>query len=203
MAFKISEKYNNTDWTGLTLVDGNSTKWAEGISIIKDRFDSRFFNHINNIRPDEFSGFVIMAIDCLLIETLMQFYLGADNTEVHYKGKQWMAFTDFFKNSSHFSTAFKTNQICHTFYQHFRCGLLHQAQTKKKSLIKVCEPELLSFAAPTNINAGLIIDREKFHDNLVSEFNDYLKKLTNNENNFKGNNLRINAIAKMTLICAE
>lgn len=203
MPFKISEKYQNTDWKSLNLLDDNNVNWTDGISIIKDRFFSRFFSQIEKIKDDEFSGFVVMSIDCLLIETLMQFYLGVDNTEVNYKSEQWKVFKDFFKNSTYFKADFKTNKICKTFYQQFRCGLLHQAQTKEKSLIKICQTNLLTLADTKNVKVGLIIDRTQFHNSLFSEFNEYIQKLTDNKNNFAGENLRIKAILKMDLICKE
>ncbi|NRS90882.1 hypothetical protein HNQ02_003829 [Flavobacterium sp. 7E] len=203
MPFKISEKYQNTDWKSLNLLDDNNVNWTDGISIIEDRFFSRFFSQIEKIKDDEFSGFVVMSIDCLLIETLMQFYLGIDNTEVNYKSVQWKAFKDFFKNSTHFNADFKTNNICKTFYQQFRCGLLHQAQTKEKSLIKICQTSFLTLADAKNVKVGLIIDRTQFHNKLFSEFNEYIQKLIDNKNNFAGENLRIKAILKMDLICKE
>jgi len=203
MPFKISENFLNTYWISLNLIDDNSDNWTNGISVIKDRFESRFFNQIDKIKDDEFSGFVVMSVDCLLIETLMQFYLGVDNTEINYRGNQWKAFKDFLKNSSHFNSDFKTNKICETFYKQFRCGLLHQAQTKEKSLIKICQTDFLALADTNNPEVGLIIDRTQFHNKLVSEFNEYIQKLTNNENNFLGDNLRIKAIDKMKIICTE
>ena len=203
MPFKISNKHYNYNWTDLDLIDDNSNNWSDGITIINDRFDSRFFNQLDKIKDDEFSGFVIMSVDCLLIETLMQFYLGVDSTETNYSGDHWKAYKDFFKQSNHFKTDFKTNNICKIFYQQFRCGLLHQAQTKQKSLIKIYQSDFLAFADTSDIRKGLIIDRIQFHQKLILEFNDYIKKLLDNENNFKGQNLRLKAIAKMGLICAE
>lgn len=97
MPFKISKKYYNTNWTDLGLIDENGDNWTNAIKIIEDRFQSRFFNQIDKIKDDEFSGFLIISIDCLLIETLMQFYLGVDNTEIYYRGRHWKAFKDFFK----------------------------------------------------------------------------------------------------------
>lgn len=203
MTYKISKKYTNKDWFDLRLVDQNSDNWTSAIEIIKDRFESRFFNQIDKIKHDEFSGFVIMSIDCLLIETLMQFYLGAESTETNYKREHWRAFKDFFKNSRHFNSDFKTNKICKVFYKQFRCGLLHQAQTKEKSRIKVCQKEFLTYADKTNLENGLIIDRGMFHEKLESEFHDYIQRLRDNENNFKSDNLRTKAIYKMDLICND
>ena len=182
MPFKISKNYFNTHWTALNLVDDTSNNWTDGILIIKDRFESRFFNQIEKIKDDEFSGFIIMSVDCLLIETLMQFYLGVDNTEINYIRNHWKAFNDFFKNSGQFNSEFKTVKICKTFYNQFRCGLLHQAQTKEKSLIKICQTNFLTLVDINNVEKGLIIDRTQFHNKLVLEFNDYIQKLTHNKN---------------------
>lgn len=203
MSFSISKKYSNSDWNKLNLIDENSPNWNDGIDIIRDRFESRFFHHIRLIENNEFSGFLVMSIDCLLIETFMQFYLGIENTEEIYKGNQWKSFRDFLKNSINFETDFKTNKICHTFYKHFRCGLLHQAQTKQESLIKICQEEMLSYSDPNDIGKGLIIDRRQFHEKMVLEFNGYLQGLANNDNNFKDENLRRKAILKMKMICEE
>lgn len=202
MPFKISKLYTSDNWTNLNLKDDKGLNWENGIKIIEDRFNSRFITHINAIKNEEFSGFIIMSIDCLLIETLMQFYLGEEDTDKQFKNNHWRAFRDFLKNSKHFSSDFKTTKICKTFYSHFRCGLLHQAETKKGSLIKICRPELLKLVDIKDASKGLIIDRQKFHDNLLLEFDDYLLNLKNNKLNYKGENLRKNAIRKMNNICS-
>ena len=203
MPFAISEKYQNIDWNNLNLSDSRSPNWHKGIEIIEDRFNSRFFKQIQQIIVDEFSGFLIMSIDCLLIETFMQFYLGVESTEKNYSRNNWKAFRDFFKQSSFFKTNFNTNNICKTFYDHFRCGLLHQAQTKQMSLIKICQPDILGFYDLTDISKGLTVDRKQFHERLELEFKDYLNKLSINANNFIGDNLREQAILKMNMICIK
>ena len=201
MSFSISKKYKNVDWVNLNLIDDNSKNWSIGISIIEDRFKSRFFDHINSIKNHEFSGFLIMSIDCLLIETLMQFYLGIESTETNYSGQQWKSFKDFLINSKHFNADFSTIKKCKVFYKHFRCGLLHQAQTKQKSRIKINQLNFLELVDLTNIEEGLIIDRKQFHNKLSLEFEDYIQKLKDNGNNFQGQNLREKAINKMNMIC--
>lgn len=200
MAFRISKKYKSSDWLSLGIVDTNDKNWDKAADIIKDRFDSRFFSHITLIEKKEFSGFLIMSIDCLIIETLMQFYLGVSDTEEAYPRNQMKAFEDFFEHSSHFSADFDTPDKRREFYRQFRCGLLHQAEVKKKSLIKISQPDLLTLVN-NNPSEGLIINRKKFHEKLLLEFNDYLEKLKNNQTNFKGENIRDKAILKMNIIC--
>ena len=131
MPFKISEKYQNTDWKSLNLLDDNNVNWTDGISIIKDRFFSRFFSQIEKIKDDEFSGFVVMSIDCLLIETLMQFYLGVDNTEVNYKREQWKAFKDFFKNSTYFKADLRQTTSVKRFTNNFDADFCIKLRQKK------------------------------------------------------------------------
>lgn len=200
MTFKISKKYNSSDWSTLGLVINDDKNWDKAAEIIKDRFDSRFFNHISLIEKKEFSGFLIMSIDCLIIETLMQFYLGVSDTETSYPRNQMKAFEDFFEYSPHYNSDFDTPDKRQEFYRQFRCGLLHQAEVKKKSLIKIRQPDLLTLVN-NNSSEGLIINRKKFHEQLLLEFNDYLEKLKNNQTNFKGENLRDKAILKMNIIC--
>lgn len=198
---KISANYTNLNWLNLELTDDNSNNWADGIKIIEDRFNSRFFKQIEQIENNEFSGFIIMSIDCLLIETLLQFYLGLKNSEILYKGKQRDAFRDFFRNSKHFKNDFVTDEVCFTFYNHFRNGLLHQAQTKGESLIRIYENSTVQLVDELNSKKGLIVDREKFHQKLYLEFQDYIQDLKDNKNNFKNENLRNKAINKMEFIC--
>lgn len=199
----ISAKYTASYWLSLKLLDENSVRWEDGIKVLEDRFNSRFFNKIDKIKDDEFSGFIIISIDCLLIETLMQFYLGAANTKKYYNDSQKKAFRDFFRNSINFNEEFIDDKICYTFYDHFRNGLLHQAQTKGKSLIQYGNKRTVHLIDESNAQKGIVIDRKKFHESIHKEFQDYLQKLKDNNSNFKNENLRLNAIKKMKFICNE
>ena len=109
MIKKISSSHYSNQWTP-NLADRNSPDWKLGVEIIRDRFEYRFFSPIEvlikhtkkEIRVN--SGFVIMSIDCLLIETLNQFYLGLKKTNDKYNRNNpdsnykwnWQAFRDFF-----------------------------------------------------------------------------------------------------------
>lgn len=201
---KVSKKIYNTNWNKLKLLNESSPNWDKGILIVEDRFQSRFFKHIDLVEKDGYSGFVVMSLCCLLVETLMQFYTGYNSTEEnpYYKGNQWKAFKDFLKNSPHFNSDFDTNKKCKVFYQQFRCGLLHQAQTKNKSKIWIDTGELVQLS-DSKVEDGLIIDRRMFYCKLKMEFADYLNKLSENKNNFRGENLRDNCIVKMNKICSQ
>lgn len=54
--------------------------WQRAIDIFEDRIQWRFLEIIAQIERNEFAGFAVMALDCLLIETLQQFYEGQETT---------------------------------------------------------------------------------------------------------------------------
>ena len=64
----------------------DSPGWKTAIDIFEDRVEGRFLKQIeilagkNDGKIREFSGFAIIALDCLLIETLRQFYRGSKRT---------------------------------------------------------------------------------------------------------------------------
>ena len=126
-----------------------------------------------------FAGFAIMALECLFIETLEQFYKGKIRTG---EGMNEKAFFDFFQRSSNFKSFFNYQHKATVFYKHIRCGLLHQAQTKKKSTIHIRNEEMLQWVNPGNIEKGLIIQRRLFHNEVTSIYNDYVNKLKETRN---------------------
>jgi len=201
---KISPKYRASSYLALKLEVNSNDNWDEAIKIFNDRIQGRFVAPVDAIVDHasyairEFAGFAILAIDCLIIETLNQFYTGTNETT----GKHWKAFRDFFKSSAHFKTEFPTSKSCEIFYSHFRCGLLHQAQTKKHSKIRYGEGSMIQLVDPTNNNKGLIVDRKRFHDALKLEIKDYIKKLKNPTTSAE-RTLRSNFIKKMGFITKQ
>lgn len=89
------------------------------ISLIHHRFTNRYVKHLN----DTDSGFLKMAISCLMIETLESFKQGKKDT----KGISQKMFEDFFKTEEKYFPDFK--DIAIDFYKSIRCGILHQAET--------------------------------------------------------------------------
>ena len=192
--FSISPKYRIKNWNNAK----KTGDWNLAAKIFYDRIESRYLKPVRLIANDdkigEFSGFAILAIDCLIIETLNQFYNGLDET----KGKHWKAFWHIFKNSPHFKPFFNRKKT-EIFYSHFRCGILHQAQTKANSLVRIDHSKMIEEVNSGNKSDGLIVDREKFHAALENEINDYVKKIKANAPEDKI--LMDNFVKKMDYIC--
>lgn len=196
---RISPKYTTEDWKSLHLsIESEGSKWDKALDIFRDRFWGRFFKPVSLIRGCEFAGFAVMALDCLLIETLQQFRHGCKESPKGYyqegtlkgrsRAKEFYAsfFVDFCFD------CFDKHKA-ETFYDEIRCGILHQAETKGNSLIR----KVGELVAVTDDGKSLNINREAFHKKLLDVFEDYAKKLGDPSNV----ELRKNFIKKMNSIC--
>lgn len=191
----ISSKYRVSDWRDAM----QSDNWTTMAAIFRDRLNGRFLEPIELIGKDnnigEFAGFSIMALDCLLVETLNQFYQGWDETPGNHQRHFWT----FFRESEYFKPHF-TKRMSNIFYSHVRCGLLHQAQTKKRTLIRADQDKMVSPASGGLVN-GIIVDRIRFHNALKQEVSAYSRRLE--AGTASDTNLRQTFITKMQYICGE
>ncbi len=91
----------------------------EIITLIDHRFTNRYIKHLKQMD----TGFLMMAISCLTLETLESFKQGKKNT----RGKSGRMFEVFFKTEMTHFPGFA--EIHKDFYENVRCGILHQAET--------------------------------------------------------------------------
>jgi hypothetical protein len=108
----------------------------------------------------------VLAVDCLLIETLGAFVDGLTDTD----GKSKETFCNFLITRQGFKNDF-TPDFAKRFYKDFRCGVLHQAETRRGS--KVWSVGNLIWEE----NGELIVNRNELHDRLKREFEVYLNEL--------------------------
>lgn len=88
---------------------------------IVERFDERFFLPIDD--SDKKHGFAVLAIACLVIETIESFYQGLPDT----KTIGTKIFRDFFARDTCLRVFASENDW---FYKDIRCGILHQSETR-------------------------------------------------------------------------
>lgn len=164
----------------LVMVD-NSEKDSIA-ELIESRLIERYIDPFE-IKSASKSGFSMMAIACLLIETIDCFKEGVDDT----RGETKRSFIRFFENEPLFKD-FKTRDI--DFYHNVRCGLLHQGETKKGWRInRKNDTQLLD---GKNINANLFIL------NLKSVIRSYTAELKASD--FNESRIWTNALRKMEYI---
>lgn len=174
-------RYKIADWKKLDkkLDLDNSQDWCEAIKILEARIKGRYLDPVDELieldkkrePTDRVFGFTILAIDCIIVETLQVFIEGG------VVGSTRVRFVNFLTGRPSFSKHFDEKSACR-FYYNFRNGLLHEAETRSGGRVWSVG-ELLKIT-----DTGLIINRTKFHEALKSEFESYLTELrdTNNAN---------------------
>lgn len=178
--FEIAPGVRTSAWKKLQLNDSAqwpNSDWITAIKIFESRLTSRFFNPIDAMialedsRNPKSYGFVVLAIDCLLIETIQGFREGVLN----HSGKSRSLFTSFLKNWGAFqqcvpkssSVADRANQ----FYTECRSALHHTASTGPAFRVRVSGP-LLNFGSTI-----IELNRSRFHQELRLEFSKYVSEL--------------------------
>jgi hypothetical protein len=130
-------------WQALNLDDASSRDWPKAIEILEARIHERFIDPVDHLMAAEEArpplerrfGFVILAVDCLLVETLGAFREGLETTE----GSSKATFCGFLTTRPLLSKQFATWDVGRRFYEDFRCGILHQAEIGGES--KVCRSD--------------------------------------------------------------
>ena len=186
-ALRISPKYTSLDWQALD--PATQKDWKKAAEVVRDRLEGRFLRFASRCLKSKDSGFVVLAIDCLLAETIQQFHDGVTNGH-----RQSEKLVKRFLEGSRFQPDFDAPART-AFYQDIRCGLLHQAEAKKMWLIRRKQPALLQKVAS---GQGYIVDVEQFHASVQGTLDDYLKLLIEPASG----PLRSNLWAKMDHICS-
>jgi hypothetical protein len=186
--FWMSDFDSNQFYINLSLDDIESPDWIKAIEVFERRFRTRFFKPLQilidqqkiskqNSESDKsefYCGFLVMAIDCMLIETFNQFKFGADSTEDMPLNIQ-ESFIDFLTGSIFFNDFFDIKRS-ECFYDHVRNGILHQGETKGGTILTT------SSALVEDTNGGLRLNRIEFHKRLEEYFKDYIEKLKDSNN---------------------
>ncbi len=191
---EIAPGISSEAWHRLHLDDPSSEDWREAIDILRKRIESRYIQPVDVlIANDEcFSsterryGFVILAIDSLLIETLQAFQEGVAETE----GWCGEAFERFLTEQPPLNSVF-TKELALRFYKDYRCGILHQAEIKGNSLVWSVGPVIHVHGD------SLIVNRTALHKAIKEYFSAYLEKLADPKNT----ELREKFRKKMNHIC--
>lgn len=168
------------------IVQTDKAAWRLAIRVFDRRMNERFFSSIKALvkadsglrridvpndanayrpLPTEQSlvpGFAILGLCCLLIETLALFR--------GLKGKDGERFVAFLRRPS-FGNAFSDPAVAQAFWEGIRCGILHQAETRKWLIrrrggqIAYKRDELF------------IVDRTRFLKAVQNEYKFYLRDL--------------------------
>src|ERR1700733_7977249 len=111
---KISRNYDAEHLRNLDFT--SEADWQRAITIFEDRLETRYLEHIRALLPRKTSGFVVLTLDCALIETLQQFRLGVRKTPDKEGKKYFVVFLTTTLFSQHFD-----EESAGLFYKTIRC----------------------------------------------------------------------------------
>lgn len=214
--FKIAGDFRVNDWKELekslsTNDVQNTENWDKAFNIFEVRVKTRFLNPINEILRmcsdgGKGEGFSVVALQCILIEFFEAFSKGKtfttqrgqipsdkyNSSYVMFKNflTGHLPFSKFFCNHDRDNPSAQPN-ICSListefFYKNFRCGLLHEAATKGKAVIRTEKrDEQDNFLDPhheeliwKNLSNGqIILYRTPFQKALENYLEDYKREL--------------------------
>jgi len=172
---EIAKGITSDNYNTLDLSDYNNSDWTKAFDYLEKRLSERYIEPIQVLQTSEIDkspiekkfGFAILAIDCLLIETIQSFYEGVTNSN----GQSQQLFKNFLTQRENFKTYFATEKEAGEFYINFRCGILHQAQTFGDTKIwTVGKLVMLQ-------GKYLVVNREDFHQAVLNEMKLYLNLL--------------------------
>jgi hypothetical protein len=94
---KISPRFTTEDW--LRLDRSNAADWPRALEIFRDRIEGRFLDPTRRFRSYKGSGFTILALDSLLVETLQQFWeaVGRTPSKLSAKGCPQLRSEEYFR----------------------------------------------------------------------------------------------------------
>jgi hypothetical protein len=164
---RISRNYKTEHWKALSF--STEDDWQKAVDMLADRIGTRYMEHINALLKRKTSGFVVLALDCALIETLQQFRLGEQETP---SGQGRQHFVGFLTQTS-FKDYFDEPKAG-LFYTTIRCGLLHQTEAKSNSRVKRGSLPLVSYSRD---HRGVVINVHLFHEILQKVIAEYLAEL--------------------------
>ena len=117
---QIAPDINASEWRALRLDDPNSADWEKAVNILAARIRDRYLEPVDFLIASEETkpasqrrfGFTVLAIDCLLVETLGSFLEGL---EIPMDIRRESSRT-FLRTRKQFAIEFTTDDIANRFY---------------------------------------------------------------------------------------
>ncbi len=160
----ISPDYTDNDWK---VAFQGGEHWDRAIAIVKDRIEGWWLRWADELAPFRFSGFAVLALDCIVLESLWGFMNGKGTP----KGSGLDVYRDILKGPR-FGW---TDKQCDDFREFVRNGLMHDAETRKGWLVEKSIPR--NSIVKQSKHGDYRINRTRFHQALKAAVADWINEL--------------------------
>jgi hypothetical protein len=160
----ISPRYTDRQWDTAFAGGGD---WDRAIDIVEDRIRGRWLDAADRLVNERYSGFALLAIDCIVLESLWGFM----NGKAVPRRREQQVYRDIL-TGPRFAW---TEALSEDFRQFVRNGVIHDAETRKGWLVSKAIPP--SVVPRLERDGGYRLNRTKFHAALKATFADWISKL--------------------------
>jgi hypothetical protein len=172
----LSPNYTQKDWE---VALAGPEDWYTAIGIVEDRIKGRWLDTADLLLDQPHAGFAILALDCIVLESLWGFMKGkpVPKGEKAYKQVYREILTGpGFGWSTHFSDSF---------HDLVRNGIMHDAETRNRWLVAKTVP--LDVIPRRKLSGDHQINRTRFHGALRATFEDWITELRGGDPVLRGN----------------
>lgn len=180
MSTLLAPNFTIAEWYALRdklVPEHYDSRWKRVVTAIRRRLTRRFVEPADalvrrerrNRRIPEGPGFAVLALDCLLLETLFGYERGGKAT------KTGRSFTRFLRTAPGFKESFAKEDRAKSFAGSIRNGLLHDGETRHGWIVwKGRAGGPLVYGHP---DGRLVLYRDAFHAAVSAYLGAYLAKL--------------------------
>jgi hypothetical protein len=169
----LSPRYTEKQWKDAFV---GSEDWQTAINIVEDRIKGRWLDAADILLESPNTGFAIIAIDCIVLESLWGFINGKSvpSRQEQQVYKEILSGQNF---------RWKEDQ-CESFRQFVRNGIMHDAETRNGWLLVKADPDSV---VPAGKAGEYRLNRTKFHNALKGTFEDWIEKLRGGDQELRRN----------------
>jgi hypothetical protein len=206
---KLGPSFTTETWARIRAKLDSHTydqNWEEAISGIQGRFTERFIKPADAIRQldqadasgfPEGRGFAIVALDCLLLESLHGYKTG-QRTKNSSATKA--AFKTILTTYDQFAGAFTSEAVAETFARAVRNGLLHDGETRDGWII--WQGDIGGPIVEPRTDQTKVLYRDAFHAAVIAAVGEYFQKLRSTSSS-DGPTLRRTFIQRVDKLCED
>jgi hypothetical protein len=172
-SLRLSPRYTEQHWK--EAFDG-CEDWDAAINIVEDRIKGRWLDAAEYLLDEPHSGFAIIALDCIVLESLWGFM----NGKAVPHGKEKQVYQEILTGKAFGLSA----ELSEKFRDLVRNGIMHDAETRNRWLIEKTVPR--DTIAQQGKNGDYVLNRTKFHGSLTVAFDVWVGKLRKGDAALRG-----------------
>lgn len=170
---RLSPRYTEKQWKSAY----DAGDWNKVIDIVEDRIRGRWLDAADKLINERYSGFAIVALDCIILESLWSF----KNGKPVPRGRERQVYQDVLMGPP-----FDWKQAeSDSFREFVRNGIMHDAETRRRWLVEKTVPR--DSIAKKDKDGNFVLNRTKFHKAMAVAFEEWLLKLREGDTTLRKN----------------